>query len=191
MNTLDNFINRFQLILPEPIGSVQSINVDRAKKSAAVLLAIICKPEPTLLFTKRTDNLRLHASQISFPGGARERNDHSLIETALRETYEEINILPDQVQILGKMQPIKSHSGYLVTPIVGLLSAKVSYYRNPAEVAAIFEVPLEHAVSLTHHHSIMINNAGDKKRLFFYRYEQYLIWGLTAAILNKLALQLI
>ncbi|HGJ5873136.1 MAG TPA: CoA pyrophosphatase [Arsenophonus apicola] len=191
MNTLDNFINRFQLILPEPIGSVQSINVDRAKKSAAVLLAIICKPEPTLLFTKRTDNLRLHASQISFPGGARERNDHSLIETALRETYEEINILPDQVQILGKMQPIKSHSGYLVTPIVELLLAKVSYYRNPAEVAAIFEVPLEHAVSLTHHHSIMINNAGDKKRLFFYRYEQYLIWGLTAAILNKLALQLI
>lgn len=55
MNTLDNFINRFQLILPEPIGSVQSINVDRAKKSAAVLLAIICKPEPTLLFTKRTE----------------------------------------------------------------------------------------------------------------------------------------
>lgn len=191
MNTLDNFINRFQLILPVPTGTIQSVNIDRAKKSAAVLLPIICKPEPTLLFTKRTDNLRLHASQVSFPGGAREPNDHSLTATALRETYEEINILPNQVQILGKMQPIKSHSGYLVTPIVGLLSATVSYYRNPTEVAVIFEVPLKHALSLTHHHSIVINNAGDRQRLFFYRYEPYLIWGLTAAILNKLALQLI
>lgn len=191
MNIIDNFINRFQLILPVPTDTIQSVDDDRSKKSAAVLLPVICKPEPTLLFTKRTDNLRLHASQISFPGGAREPNDHSLIETALRESYEEINILPNQVQILGKMQPIKSHSDYLVTPIVGLLSAKVSYYKNPAEVAVIFEVPLKHALSLTHHHAIMINDARDKKRLFFYRYNQYLIWGLTAAILNKLALQLV
>ncbi|PAV01732.1 CoA pyrophosphatase [Arsenophonus sp. ENCA] len=191
MDMLDNFINRFQLILPIATGTAQPVNTDSAKKSAAVLLPIICKPEPTLLFTKRTDNLRLHASQISFPGGAREPDDHNLIETALRESCEEINILPNQVQILGKMQPIKSHSGYLVTPIVGLLSAKVSYYKNPAEVAAIFEVPLKHALTLTHHHSIMINNAGHKKRLFFYHYNQYLIWGLTATILNKLALQLV
>lgn len=190
MNILDNFINRFQLILPVATNTLQSVNVDRSKKSAAVLLPVICKPEPTL-FTKRTDNLRLHASQISFPGGAREPNDHSLIETALRESYEEINILPNQVQILGKMQPIKSHSDYLVTPIVGLISAKVSYYKNPAEVAVIFEVPLKHALSLTHHHAIMINAGGDKKRLFFYRYDPYLIWGLTATILNKLALQLV
>ncbi|WP_369406914.1 hypothetical protein [Arsenophonus endosymbiont of Aleurodicus floccissimus] len=72
MNILDNFINRFQLILPIATGIAQPVNTDSAKKSAAVLLPIICKPEPTLLFTKRTDNfLRLHASQISFPSGAR------------------------------------------------------------------------------------------------------------------------
>lgn len=89
------------------------------------------------------------------------------------------------------MQPIISHSGFLVTPTVGLLSAKVSYYKNPAGVAVIFEVPLKHALSLTHHHAIMINHAGHKKHLFFYRYNQYVIWGLTATILNKLALQVV
>ncbi|MFS1537943.1 MAG: NUDIX domain-containing protein [Candidatus Phlomobacter fragariae] len=83
-----------------PTGTTQSVNVDSAKKSAAVLLPTICKPEPTLLFTKRTDNLGLHANQISFPGGVREPDDHNLIETALRESYEEIDILPNQVQIL-------------------------------------------------------------------------------------------
>ncbi|CAA2930101.1 NUDIX domain-containing protein [Arsenophonus endosymbiont of Bemisia tabaci] len=103
MNMLDNFINRFQLILPIATSTAQPVNTDSAKKSAAVPLPIICKSEPTLLFTKRTDNLRLHASQISLPGGAREPDDHNLIETALRESYEEINILPNQVQILGKM----------------------------------------------------------------------------------------
>lgn len=190
MNLLDNFINQFQLILPIATGIAQPVNTDSAKKSAAVSLPTICKPEPTLLFTKRTDNLHLHASQISFPGGAREPDDHNLIKTPLRESYEKINILPNYVQILGKMQPIKSHSGYLVTPIVGLLLTKVSYYKNPAEVAAIFEIPLEHALTLTHHHSIIINNAGHKKCLFFYCYNQYLIWGLTATIFNQLALHL-
>ncbi|MFV9998001.1 MAG: hypothetical protein AB8W37_10660 [Arsenophonus endosymbiont of Dermacentor nuttalli] len=65
------------------------------------------------------------------------------------------------------MQPLKSHSDYLVTPIVGLLSANISYYRNPAEVAVIFEVPLKHALSLAHHHFITMQNTGYNKRLFF------------------------
>lgn len=59
IDMLDNFIKRFQLILPIATGTAQHVNTDSAKKSAAVLLPIICKPEPTLLFTKRTDNLRL------------------------------------------------------------------------------------------------------------------------------------
>ncbi|HGJ5875387.1 MAG TPA: NUDIX domain-containing protein [Arsenophonus sp.] len=115
------------------------------------------------LFTRRTDNLRVNANQISFPSGAYKPKNHNLIETTLRESYEEINILPNQVRILSKMQPLKSHSDYLVMPIVG----NISYYRNPAAVAVIFEVPLKHALSLAHHHSITMQNTGHNKRLFF------------------------
>ncbi len=114
MTLIDTFINRFQLTLPEPVN--QPID---AKKSAAVLLPIINKPNPTILLTERASTLRSHAGQVALPGGKRDPQDKSLIETALREAHEEVDIPPSMVSVIGQLAPLRSSEGYLVTPISG------------------------------------------------------------------------
>ncbi len=90
------------------------------KKSAAVLLPIINKPNPTILLTERASTLRSHAGQVALPGGkTRDPQDKSLIETALREAHEEVDIPPSMVSVIGQLAPLRSSEGYLVTPLSG------------------------------------------------------------------------
>lgn len=185
MTELNQFISRFQFTLPQtrqPSGP--------AGKSAAVLLPIINKANPTLLLTQRASFLRSHAGQVAFPGGASDPEDNSLIMTALREAYEEVAIPPEKVHVLGQLAPQVSLNGYQVTPIVGLLPDGINYLPNPSEVAAVFEVPLFDVLSLSQHKYIDINRSGRRNRVFFYWHNEHLIWGLTAAIIHQLALQL-
>ncbi len=130
MISLSDFVNRFQLQLPPPPKRLLDNN-----RHAAVLLPIICKPKPTLLLTRRSATLRSHAGQVAFPGGAADPKDKSIIATALREAEEEVNIPHQKVQVLGQLAPLNSTSGYLVTPIVGLLPPGLSLHSNPEEVA--------------------------------------------------------
>ncbi|MCW2254511.1 8-oxo-dGTP pyrophosphatase MutT (NUDIX family) [Providencia alcalifaciens] len=185
MIKLNDFINRFQFTLPIARQPMRS-----ASKSAAVLLPIINKENPTLLLTKRSPFLRSHAGEIAFPGGASDPEDSSLITTALREAYEEVAIPPEKVKILGQLTPQISFGGYKVTPIVGLLPAGIHYQPNPSEVASIFEVPLFDALTLTQYKYIDIKRGGCSNRVFFYWYNGHLVWGLTATIIHQLALQL-
>ncbi len=185
MSELIDFINRFQLTIPTA-NNHHAV----AGKSAAVLLPIVCKKQPTLLLTQRAINMRSHAGQVAFPGGAADPTDHSLINTALREAYEEVAIPPQHVQILGQLAPHNSIGGYQVTPIIGLIPEGIPYRANPAEVASIFEVPLFDALSLKRHKYVDIHRAGENKRVFFYWYKDRLVWGLTASIIHQLALQL-
>ncbi|MGG4662828.1 CoA pyrophosphatase [Providencia vermicola] len=185
MTELNNFINRFQFTLPTTRQAQRQTG-----KSAAVLLPIINKPNPTLLLTQRSPFLRSHAGQVAFPGGAKDPEDGSLIHTALRETFEEVAIPPEKVKVLGQLAPLQSYGGYEVTPIVGLLPANVQYQANPSEVASIFEVPLFDALSLRQHKYVDIKRSGRENRIFFYWYNGHLVWGLTASILHQLALQL-
>lgn len=185
MTELSEFINRFQFTLPITRQSQRA-----ASKSAAVLLPIINKPIPTLLLTQRSPFLRSHAGQIAFPGGASDPEDGSLVTTALREAYEEVAIPPEKVQILGQLTPQQSLGGYEVTPIVGLLPAGIDYRPNPSEVASVFEVPLFDALSLSQYKFIDVKRSGRPNRIFFYWYQGHLVWGLTAAIIHQLALQL-
>lgn len=185
MTELNNFINRFQFTLPATRQSGP-----KAGKSAAVLLPIINKPNPTLLLTQRSPFLRSHAGQVAFPGGASDPEDGTLVNTALREAYEEVAIPPEKVTVLGQLSPLQSYGGYEVTPIVGLVPNNIQYQANPSEVAAIFEVPLFDALSLQRHKYVDINRAGRHNRIFFYWYKGHLVWGLTASIIHQLALQL-
>ncbi|MEQ5042004.1 CoA pyrophosphatase [Providencia manganoxydans] len=185
MTELSEFINRFQLTLP-----ITRQPQRMASKSAAVLLPIINKSTPTLLLTQRSPFLRSHAGQVAFPGGASDPEDGSLVTTALREAYEEVAIPPEKVQILGQLTPQQSLGGYEVTPIVGLLPAGIDYRPNPSEVASVFEVPLFDALSLQQHKFIDVKRSGRSNRIFFYWYQGHLVWGLTAAIIHQLALQL-
>ncbi|MGJ0629032.1 CoA pyrophosphatase [Xenorhabdus bovienii] len=184
MTSLSDFIHRFQLQLP-----AQPADLAINQRNAAVLLPIICKPEPTLLLTQRAKNLRSHAGQIAFPGGAADPEDHSLIATALREAEEEVSIPHHKVQVLGQLAPLDSSGGYRVTPVVGLVSPSLSFRTNPTEVARIFEIPLFDALSLPHYQHLDIKSRNRQHRVYFYWYREQMIWGLTAAIIYRLAQQ--
>ncbi|ETS30429.1 CoA pyrophosphatase [Photorhabdus temperata] len=184
MMPLSDFINRFQLQIPSPPKRLANNT-----RHAAVLLPIICKPKPTLLLTQRATTLRSHAGQVAFPGGVADPEDKSIIATALREAAEEVNIPHQKVKVLGQLMPLDSMSGYLVTPIVGLLAPELSFHSNPTEVSSIFEIPLSEALSLSSYHYLDVNRRGQQYRIYFHWYQGRLIWGLTAAIIYQLAQQ--
>lgn len=182
-HTLSKFISRFQLQLPQP-GSLTANS-----RYAAVLIPIICRPEPTLLLTRRSVNLRKHAGQVAFPGGKADPEDRSLIDTALREAEEEVAIPVSAVHVLGQLAPLDSISGYQVTPIVGLVPANIAFYGNEEEVAGLFEIPLHEALSLSRYYALDIHRSGINHRIYLSWYESQFIWGLTAAIIRSLAQQ--
>ena len=98
----------------------------------------------TILMTRRSDDLTHHAGQVSFPGGRMEDADSDIVETALRETEEEVGIARHRVTVLGQMPPTPTVTGYAVTPTVGLIEEKLELTLDPGEVAGVFEVPLEY-----------------------------------------------
>lgn len=181
--TLSEFISRFQLQQPQP-GSFSANS-----RHAAVLIPIVCRPEPTLLLTRRSDHLRKHAGQVAFPGGKADPQDFSLIDTALREAEEEVAIPTSVVHVLGQLAPLDSSSGYQVTPVVGLVPANIAFQGNEAEVAGLFEIPLYEALRLSRYYSLDIHRGGVNHRVYLSWYESQFIWGLTAAIIRRLAQQ--
>ncbi|WP_458527339.1 CoA pyrophosphatase [Onishia taeanensis] len=127
---------------------------------AAVLLPIVDRPEPTLLFTRRADHLKQHGGQVAFPGGKWEHGDDDLLDTALREAEEEIALPPDRVQLLGRLSDVISLHGIRVTPYVGLIPADLPLVPEPGELDAIFEVPLSHFLNDKRTHTDVIRVDG-------------------------------
>lgn len=181
---LQEFIGRFQLQLP------LTGTATHHTRQAAVLIPIICRLEPTLLLTQRSVHLRKHAGQIAFPGGESDPDDASLIATALRETEEEVGIAPSAIHILGQLSPLDSVSGFSVTPIVGLIDPNVTFHSNPGEVAALFEMPLQEALQLSRYHVLPLQRAGKVHPVTLSWYQQHFIWGFTATVIRRLALQI-
>ncbi|SLM63332.1 MULTISPECIES: CoA pyrophosphatase [Dickeya] len=180
---LDAFITRFQLQAAPFLPATQHV------REAAVLVPVIRRADPCLLLTRRSTRLRKHAGQVAFPGGAADPQDASLIATALREAHEEVAIPPDAVDILGTLPAFDSTSGYRVTPVVGLLPDTVRFHPNADEVAELFEMPLREAFTLQRYHALDIKRHQRTHRVYLSWYQQQFVWGLTAAIIRQLALQ--
>lgn len=138
-----------------------------------------------ILFTLRTEEVEHHKGQVSFPGGAREQQDSSLEETALRETQEEIGLPANIVNIIGQLDDFPTISDFLVTPFVALIPYPYPHRINTAEVAEILEVPLE--IFLTDRYFEMKEKeyAGRKYPVYYYHYRHVVIWGITGFILNR------
>lgn len=189
MNVLDHsvslaaFISRFQLQVPQDLQHTQHT------QSAAVLIPIICRPEPTLLLTRRAMYLRKHAGQVAFPGGKTDAEDGSPVITALREAQEEVAIPMEKVKILGQLAPFDSNTGFRVTPVIGLIPADIEFHANADEVAEIFEIPLNEALALSRYYPLDIHRNGSTHRIYLSWYQSQFIWGLTAAIIRRLAAQ--
>lgn len=153
---------------------------------AAVLLPLFERDgEVRVLFTKRTEHLNHHRGEISFPGGVSHPDDASPCETALRETWEEIGISPDEVDILGELDDFYSVHDYLVTPCVGVIRGDRPLVVNPDEIERIIVVPLKHLLRPEVFRTEDWTWRGRTHPVHFYRYMDDEIWGLTAAILSQ------
>ncbi len=154
---------------------------------AAVLIPLVLRPEGlSVLLTQRTNHLRDHAGQISFPGGRMDPEDGSPNETALRESEEEIGLQRDRVEIIGHLPQYLTVSGYSVTPIIGLVKPQAEYVLDEFEVADIFEVPLHFLMDPANHQVRVWQSEQGSRRFYSMPYEGRFIWGATAGMLRNL-----
>lgn len=156
-------------------------------RSAAVLVPFVRRDdELTLLFTRRTEHLRHHAGQISFPGGGVEAGDADAIAAALRETDEETGIAPAFVEPFGFLDRLDTVSGFRVTPVAAFVRGDYSLRLHAEEVDEAFEVPLAFILeprSLRREHILW---RGRERDIFAFEWQGRRIWGATAAILKNL-----
>ena len=140
----------------------------------------------SVLLTQRSAALRLHAGQVSFPGGRMEDADQDIMATALRETHEEVGIAPEWVEIVGYLPPSPTVTGYSVTPVIGLLAGDVEITIDPGEVEAAFEVPLEFLMDSTNEQHSMRTYEGVEMPIVEFHHSGRRVWGATAMMLIQL-----
>ncbi len=154
---------------------------------AAVLVPIVLHPQsPSLLLTLRASHLRSHAGQISFPGGRLEPTDSDLAAAAVRETQEEIGVDPSHIELLGFLSDQIIRSGYRITPVVALLRPGFTVTADSTEVAEVFELPLEFALTAGNYRSRPGRARGLGFEIWELPYGERNIWGATAGILANL-----
>ena len=151
---------------------------------AAVLVPLVDRPQGlTVLLTQRASQLARHAAQIAFPGGRVDPCDADVSSAALREAREEIGLDPGRVQVFGYLPDHVVISGFRVTPVLGLVAPPFSLELNPAEVAGVFEVPLDHVLDSANHKA-RLRRVGDEDLLLYdIPWEGQNIWGATAGML--------
>lgn len=160
----------------------------RLLRPAAVLVPLVDRPEElTVLLTQRTEHLVHHPGQVSFPGGRVEAHDTGPIETALRETEEEIGLDRRHVEIAGFMDLYQTVTGFVITPVVGFVAPPFTLAPDPFEVAEAFEVPLSHVLNPANHERRSGLFQGRRREYDVVLYKDYNIWGATAAMLVKLS----
>lgn len=153
-------------------------------RRAAVLVPVLLEPEGArVVYTLRKDYLDDHGGQVSFPGGSPEPEDDSLLATALREAEEEIDLRPDLVEVVGKLEDMYiPPSQFLVRPFVGLLEAEAELVLEPEEVEAIFSVSLEELMSPEAFKRVIREHDGRAYEVPIFAVGGHEIWGATAAI---------
>ena len=155
--------------------------------AAAVLVPLVARPAGmTVLLTQRTDHLRDHAGQISFPGGRQEPGDSGPIETALRESEEEIGLARHHVEVIGHLDTYETGTGFRITPVVGLVAPAFRLDLYPFEVADAFEVPLAFILDARNHRYETAVLRGVERRVYVLAFEGRRIWGATAGMLVNL-----
>lgn len=154
---------------------------------AAVLVPIIDAPRPRLLLTVRDAGLRAHAGQVAFPGGRLDPEDDGPVDGALREAWEEIGLPRDRVEIVGTARQHAILSGYMITPVIGVIPEGLALTPHEAEVAGIFETPLDHVVAEANHLRRSAIRDGITREYFEIDWPQERIWGVTAGLIVALA----
>jgi 8-oxo-dGTP pyrophosphatase MutT (NUDIX family) len=157
-------------------------------KPAAVLVPLVHRDDDIMvLLTLRTDHLKAHAGQVSFPGGRVEKSDASHEAAALRETQEEIGVPQDRIDLIGQLDTYMTRTGYEVTPVVGFVNPPFNVIPDPFEVADVFEVPLSFLIDPDNHQRMTREDKGAKRQFYAMQYGKHYIWGATAGMLVNLS----
>lgn len=197
--TRDALIQRFAAPPPWQTDADNELWI-RAKDfvPASVLVPLVMRDQVSVLLTQRTAHLSKHAGQISFPGGRQEPTDPDPVATALREAQEEVGLDPSRVRVLGTLPTYATGTGFMVTPVVGLIDPledemqRLKLQADANEVADIFEVPLPFLMNPQFHHRHALDVSGARFEFFSMPWRppheqdrEYFIWGATAAMLRN------
>lgn len=154
---------------------------------AAVLIAVTDRPEPGILLTLRNASLRKHAGQVAFPGGRIDPDDDGAVGAALREAEEEIGLQRHYVDLVGMGHPYRTGTGYMITPVIGVVPPDLRLSPHADEVEAIFEPPVRHLLDPANYVERAAEWNGRMRRYRETFWNEYRIWGATASILANLA----
>jgi 8-oxo-dGTP pyrophosphatase MutT (NUDIX family) len=160
-----------------------------ASTPAAVLIAITDRPEPGVILTVRREHLRTHAGQIAFPGGRLDPGENS-ISAALREAHEEILLDPAAVEVIGLIEPYRTITSYVVTPVLGVIPPDLPLEPHEHEVADWFEAPLGFLLDPENQHRQSALFQGRTRHYYEIVWNDRRIWGATAAMIVNLSRRL-
>ncbi len=174
-------------ILKQNLSVQKRIVVTETKLSrAAVLVGIIMQDEkPHLLLTRRTDEVETHKGQVAFPGGMMEEGETPIV-AAMREANEEIDLLPEEIEIIGMLNDFQTPTGFCITPVVARLIVAHDLTPSSAEVARIFTVPIDVFLEKKYLRIEERMWKGEMRNLFLYDYDGEIIWGVSEAIIRSL-----
>ena len=159
---------------------------NEALTRAGVLVPLFIKNgNLNIILTRRTEDVEHHKGQISFPGGAMDKGDSTIVDTALREAWEEIGLPRTSVEVLGLLSDFCTPSGFCITPVVGFLRPDPSYVLNKTEVSEVFDVPLSFFLDPLNERTEKHIRLDKIMNVYYYNYGTFEIWGATAEILRN------
>lgn len=154
---------------------------------AGVLVPLIFENNALdLLFTKRTETVETHKGQVSFPGGMVDASDGDIVHTALREAHEEIGLPQSCIEILGLLDDMATPTGFVITPVVGIISELPTLHLNSHEVAEVFRVKLDFFSQPSNGRTELREFRGKQREVWFYDCGEHVIWGATAMMIRSL-----
>ena len=160
-----------------------------AQLEAAVLVGVTDRPEPGVILTVRREHLRTHAGQVAFPGGRIDPGE-TAVAAALREAHEEVLVPPALVEVVGAIEPYRTVTGYVVTPVVGVLPANLPLEPHEHEVADVFEAPLAFLLDPANQQRRSALFQGETRHYYEILWNDRRIWGATAAMIVNLSRRL-
>jgi 8-oxo-dGTP pyrophosphatase MutT (NUDIX family) len=163
---------------------VREIHKEDLRPASVFMLFMMKEGEPHILLTKRTEKVKDHKGQISFPGGAYDKEDGDLLATAYRETLEEVGIPERDIEYIGRFDDYISVSGYRVSTFIGSVKYPVKYDFNEHEIDEHIEVPFSLFSNRNFDRVEKFNMDGVEYIVYYYIHQGHEIWGLTARIIT-------